>query len=95
MEATLALSCDSLADDDLQNLTRQLSLTLNRETDVAAAVPEAPPEPGARGGETMLYTLLLTFMTGPVGLALYLLVRGAWKKRWSVEEAAPTGGVGA
>lgn len=39
--------------------------------------------------------LLLTFMTGPVGLALYLLVRGAWKKRWSVEEVAQTGSVGA
>lgn len=31
--------------------------------------------------------LLLTFMAGPAGLALYLLVRGGWKKRWSAQEA--------
>ena len=30
--------------------------------------------------------LLFTFMAGPGGLALYLLVRGLWKKRWSVQE---------
>jgi len=32
--------------------------------------------------------LVFTFLTGPVGLALYLLVRGVWKKRWSAEETS-------
>lgn len=30
--------------------------------------------------------LLLTFMLGPTGLAIYLLMRGVWKKRWSADE---------
>lgn len=30
--------------------------------------------------------LLFTFMAGPAGLALYLLIRGVWKRRWSVQE---------
>lgn len=34
----------------------------------------------------MVPCLLLTFMAGPAGLALYLLVRGLWKRRWSVQE---------
>lgn len=38
----------------------------------------------------MIPCLLLTFMAGPAGLALYLLVRGVWKKRWSVREDEAT-----
>ena len=32
--------------------------------------------------------LLMTFLLGPAGLAVYLLMRGVWKKRWSVDETA-------
>ena len=32
--------------------------------------------------------LLMTFMLGPAGLAVYLVVRGVWKKRWSANETA-------
>ncbi len=30
--------------------------------------------------------LLMTFMLGPAGLAVYLLIRGTWEKRWSADE---------
>ncbi len=33
--------------------------------------------------------LVLTFFAGPIGLALYLLIRGLWKKRWNAESGAP------
>ena len=32
--------------------------------------------------------LLLTFMLGPIGLVIYLLLRGVWKGKWSANEAA-------
>ncbi len=32
--------------------------------------------------------LLLTFMAGPLGLALYIALRGVWKKRFTLTEAA-------
>ena len=32
--------------------------------------------------------LALTFLAGPAGLLAYLLLRGLWKKRWAIEEAA-------
>jgi len=31
--------------------------------------------------------LFLTLMLGPVGLALYLLLRGFWKRAWSLDES--------
>ena len=75
MDATLAVSCDSLAEDDLQSLTRELSTTLNRETDVAAAMPEARPEPGSRGDPAILHTLLLTFMTSGAAVAMFQVIK--------------------
>ena len=75
MEATVGISCESLADDDLQALTRQLSTTLNRETDVEAAMPEAPAEPGSRGDPAILHTLLLTFMTSGAAVAMFQVIK--------------------
>lgn len=36
--------------------------------------------------------LVLTLLFAPVGLAGYLLLRGLWKKRWRLDEAALTRG---
>lgn len=75
MDATVAVSCDSLAEDDLQSLTRELSTTINRETDVSAAIPEAPAEPGSRGDPAILHTLLLTFMTSGAAVAMFQVIK--------------------
>jgi len=81
----LALSSDRLAEDDLQSLTRELSMVLNRETDVAAALPEAPPEPGARGDATMLYTLVLTFMTSGAAVAMFQVFKSYVERNSSLQ----------
>jgi hypothetical protein len=85
MEATLALSSDRLAEDDLQSLTRELSMVLNRETDVAAAMPEAPPEPGARGDPITLGTLVLTFMTSGAAVAMFEVLKTYFERNASLQ----------
>ncbi len=85
MNATLDLSCDDLADDDLQAMTRQLSMVLNRETDVAAVMPEAPPEPGARGDAAVLHTLLLTFMTSGAAVAMFQVIKSYVERNASLK----------
>ena len=75
MDAVVAISCDSLAEDDLQSLTRELSTTINRETDVGAAIPEAQPEPGSKGDPAVLHTLLLTFMSSGAAVAMFQVIK--------------------
>ncbi|MGA7927813.1 MAG: hypothetical protein WCA20_17730 [Candidatus Sulfotelmatobacter sp.] len=49
MELTLTLQSDAISEETLYDITRDLCRTLNQETEVRATLPEAAPEPGARG----------------------------------------------
>jgi hypothetical protein len=80
MKATLFLECASLPDEELQRLTRDLSFAVNRETDVAAILPEGRAEPGARGDAGMLYTLLLTFVTSGAAVAMFEVVKAFFER---------------
>jgi hypothetical protein len=49
MELTLSLQSDAISEEALYDITRDLCKTLNQETEVRATLPEAAPDPGARG----------------------------------------------
>lgn len=80
MEVLLTLSSGSLSGAPLQDLTRQLCTTLNRETDVAATTPEAAADDGSKGDLISLGTLLLTFMTSGAAVALFEVAKAFFER---------------
>jgi hypothetical protein len=49
MQVTLTVQADALSPEALNDLTRDLCQTLNREANVRASLAEAPASPGAKG----------------------------------------------
>jgi len=79
MDVTLTIQADALSAEALQDLTRDLSRTLNREADVRAAPVEVPAGPGARAaGLEQSSVLVQIFAHGTgvvVGETILLLLR--------------------
>jgi len=69
-QSTLTIAGDELDDEDLQDLTRQLCLAINQETDVEAELPEADTAPGAKGDPITLGTIALAFISSKAAVAL-------------------------
>lgn len=71
MAATLSLRSDDLGEEGLQDLTADLCGTLNRETDIGAALAERPAPPGSKGDLLTVGTIILTLLgSHGVGRAL-------------------------
>lgn len=56
--------------DRLAETARHLALELDRQPALTAGLLPAPSTPGERGGDGMLFQLLLTFLTGGAAKAL-------------------------
>ena len=81
MDARLRLSSDSLTADEIQNMTRALNNTLNRETDIGAALSEQAAGPGTRGAEIEFGTIALSFLSSGAAVALFNVLKSYFERK--------------
>ena len=80
MHVDLAISSNKLADNRLQDLTRELCAQLNEQQDVDAEIPTAAAEAGAKGDMVTMGTLALTFMTSGAAVALFNIAKAYFER---------------
>ena len=85
MQVKLTLLSDAVGDDGLDELTRDLCATLNKETDVSAKMAEGALEPGAKGDAMSLGTLLLTFLSSGTAVALFEVAKAFFERNSNLE----------
>jgi len=85
MEATLKLTSERNSPDWLQAMTRELSTVLSHNTDILAALPEPPAEPGARGDPVTIGVLALAFVTSGSAVALFEVLKAYFERDSSLE----------
>ena len=85
MKVELSLASKELASEDLQNLTRDLSTTLNQETDVDATLPEQTGEAGIKGDPVTLGLIALTFLSSGAAVAFFNTVKAFFERDRSLE----------
>lgn len=79
MEITLSLSSDELDNDELQQLTRQLCMTLRDDAGMDASLAKQESTPGTRGAE---WAQIVIAAIGSGGVAVALVnVLTEWVKR--------------
>src|SRR5690242_11089284 len=69
MHGLLVMRSADLEPEYIQTLTRELSLTLNRETDVRAQPAGEPAATGTKGDPITVGSLALTFLTSGAAIA--------------------------
>lgn len=85
MQVKLTLLSDTVSDDALDELTRDLCATLNEETEVSAEMAEGALEPGAKGDAVSLGALLLTFLSSGTAVALFEVAKAFFERNSSLE----------
>lgn len=75
MNIFLTISSYQQDSDDIQELTRNLTETINQETELRAALADEEPRLGSKGDITTIGTIMLTFLTGGGGVALIRVLR--------------------
>ncbi len=70
MDLSLQISSNSLSEEELDEITRQLARTIGSETDISAQIPEQYPAQGAKGETITVGTLALTFLSSGAAVAL-------------------------
>ena len=85
MQVKLTLLSDTVSDDALDELTRDLCATLNEETEVSAKMAEGALEPGAKGDAMSLGTLLLTFLSSGTAVALFEVAKAFFERNSNLE----------
>ena len=85
MQVKLTLLSDAVGDDALDELTRDLCATLNKETEVSAEMAEGALEPGAKGDAMSLGTLLLTFLSSGTAVALFEVAKAFFERNSNLE----------
>lgn len=68
--AALIISSSETDPHNLQEVTRDLCKTINRETDIEAAISESPGVAGSKGDAITIGTIVLSFITGGGAVAL-------------------------
>lgn len=87
MDIGIQLSSSALADDDLDDLTRQLAQTITSETDIDVGLPERDTAPGAKGDAITLGSLVLTFISSGAAVALFEVLKTYFAREPSLEIA--------
>ena len=85
MDSTLQLTASDLSNEDLQVLTRELSKTLNDETEAKATLPEKPGGPGSKGDPITLGTIILTALSSGTVVALFNVLKSYIERKPSLE----------
>jgi hypothetical protein len=81
VDTTLKIKADDLDAEDLQDLTRELSQSLRKETEVIATLPEGVAEPGTRGDPVTLGTIILTAFTSGAVVALFNVLKTYFERK--------------
>jgi hypothetical protein len=77
-----------LSEEDLQELTFELTRTLNRETDLVASLPdEKVGSGGTKGDAIALGQIILTALSSGTMVALFGVIRSYFERRSSLEVA--------
>lgn len=84
MDSTLQLTGTDLSDEDLQKLTRELSNTLNAETEAKATLTEEIGVPGAKGDTITLGQILLTALSTGTVAALFNVLAAYFQRKPSL-----------
>lgn len=92
MDATLSLASDALSPEDLQGLTRSLTTTINRETDIEAKLPEGPGAAGARGEPITIGVIALSFLTSGAAVAMFNVLKSYFERSSSLKMTFERGG---
>jgi hypothetical protein len=71
MELKLMLSSEALGESKLQDMTRDLCRTLNRQPDISAKIPEGMPLPGEKGDPITVGTILLALISSGAAVAMF------------------------
>ena len=85
MDSTLQLTAGDLSDEDLQVLTRELSKTLNDETEVKATLPTGTGESGTKGDAITLGAIILTALSSGTVVALFNVLKSYIERKPSLE----------
>lgn len=85
MPISLLIEEPGLAEDDLQEITRELCQTINAETDVAAELQHGAPVRGGKGEPITLATLALTFFTSGAAVALFEIFKAYFERNASLK----------
>ena len=85
MNVKLSVTASELAAEDLQAITRELSMVLNRETDVQSSEHDAPVEPGQRGAPIEFGTLALALVSSGTAVAMFEVLKSFFDRRSSLE----------
>lgn len=85
METSLKLTSERILPESLQDLTRELSASLSANTNIAADLPEAAAEPGARGDPITIGVLALAFVTSGSAVALFEVLKAYFERDSSLE----------
>ena len=92
VDATLKIVSSDLAAEELQALTREVSQTVNKETEVSATLPEVAGERGTKGDPITLSTIVLTALSSGTVVALFNVLKTFLERRPSLEKLQRTDG---
>ena len=84
-QSTLTIAGGGLDEEDLQDLTRQLCMVINQETDVDAELPETDTAPGSKGDPVTIGAIALAFITSKAAVELVGVLRTYFAREPSLE----------
>ena len=84
-QSTLTIAAGELDAEDLQDLTRQLCLAINQETDFEAELPVTDTAPGSKGDPITLGTIALAFIGSKAAVELVGVLRTYFAREPSLE----------
>lgn len=85
MDTTLKIIASDLDSEDLQDLTRELSQSLRRETDGIATLPEGAAGPGTKGDPVTLGIIILTALTSGTVVAFFNVLKSYFERKPTLE----------
>lgn len=85
MDVTLKVFSSGLAAEDLQDLTRGLCNTINKETELIATLPGESGKAGMKGAPIELGQILLTALTSGTIVALFNVLKSYFERKPSLE----------
>lgn len=85
MDVNLSVISGDLVSEDLQNLTRDLCKSLEKEADLDAKLPERPSRPRTRGEPITIGAIVLTALSSGTAVALFNVLKSYFERRSSIE----------
>ena len=85
MAITLTVGCRHVPTEDLDQLARDLSRTLNHETDIESALSERAGGIGTKGDPISIGTIVLAFLTSGTAVAMFGVLKSYFERNSSLE----------